>query len=331
VIAKAPPDDCGKYLTSEVSAALKKVAEYKEQKKKITDNPASGASEAAAQTQSAQAIQAKIDKETKSGTLTRSFNYKWIPSHTDPNKVYGNYVLVAKEIDFSPVVEKWFTAAGQQWLEMPHLPSSDVRSKLRAPYLATLAVLKSSMDRPKEPEIRDGRYVRSRQASEGLAIRDPATATLRICREGDKGCVPSAAALGDNRLVETTSDATPRIALRIPQFGRVIILTEESGLFENANLTATLNADGTISTIGFHSSSTLATAIGSIGTAASNASTAIAAQNTAIAAKNTAAAAVTTARTATVQAPDTYNKALADCLTQSAAIIKAGGTPVPCQ
>jgi hypothetical protein len=326
-----PPDDCAKYLTQEVKDALDKIAQYQEDKKNITDNPATGASEAAAQAQAAQAIQAKVDKETKSGTLTRSFTYKWIPSRKDPSRSHGPYVLIINEIDFTSVVEQWFSPTGQTWLETPNLPKTDARYKLTSPYLATLAVLKSSMDRPTEPEIHDASHVSARQASDGLIIRDPATATLRICRETDKGCVAYTAPVPDNRLVETTNDKTPRMALRIPQFGRVVILTEKSGLFENANLTATLNADGTISTIGFHSTSTLSTAISGIGTAASNASTAIAAQNTAIAAKNTAAAAVTTATTAQVQAPDTYNKALADCLSQSATIVKAGGTPVPCQ
>lgn len=121
------------------------------------------------------------------------------------------------------------------------------------------------------------------------------------------------------------------MALKVPQFGRVMVLTEKSGLFENAVLNATLNPDGTIQTIGYQSSSTLATGLSGLGQAAGNASSAITARNTAIAAKNTAEAAITTATTAQVQAPDTFNKALADCLTQAAAIVKAGGTPVPCQ
>jgi hypothetical protein len=331
VLKLAPPDECAAYLTKEVDDALKKISQYKEDKKKITDSPATGASEAAAQTQAAQAIQAKIDKETKSGTLARSFTYKWIPGRNDANRDYGRYVLITKEIGFSSIVEKWFSPSGQAWLETPHLRVTDARYKLTSPYLATLAVLKSSMDRPREPEILDGSHASARQVSDGLTIRDPATATLRICRQTDPGCVAGAAATDDNRLVETTMDKAPRMTLRIPQFGRVVILTEKSGLFENANLTATLNADGTISTIGFHSTSTLATAIGGIGTAAGNASTVLAAQNTAIAAKNTAAAAVTTATTAKIQAPDTYNKALADCLSQAATIVKAGGKPVPCE
>jgi hypothetical protein len=329
LLQRFPPDDCSKYLTKGVNETLKNIAKDKADKKKITDNPATGASEVAAQTQAIQAIQAKIDKETK--TLTRSFSYKWIPSRRDTNIDSDQYVLIEKEIGLRSIVEKWFSESGQAWLNTRGIPTTDARYKLRSPFLVALAVLKSSMDRPMEPEIDDGGYPTSLQPLNGLVIRDPAAATLRICREVDPGCVAGAAVQADNELVETTTDNPPRMALRIPQFGRVLMLTEKSGPFENATLNAKLNADGTIDTIGYHAASTLATAIGGVGTAAGNASTALAAQNTAIAAKNTAAAAVTTATTAQVQAPDTYNKALADCLSQSATIVKAGGTPVPCK
>jgi hypothetical protein len=333
--AKDDTPTCSTLLTAEVYKAVQNLAKDKEDKKKITDSPATGAAEAAAQAQAVQAIQTEIDKETK--TLTRSFTYKWIPSRRDASADDGQYELIAKRIPIEPIVKQWFTPRdkkhgnGQGWLEQHGLSGADARSKLTSPYLATLAVLKSSMDGPMAWEILDGSHAPVRQVSDGLTIRDPATATLRICRGTDPGCLPSAAVTADNRLVDTTTDKTPRMALRIPQFGRVVILPEKSGLFENANLTASLNPDGTISTISFHATSTLATAIGGIGTAAANAGSAITARNTAIAAQNTAAAAVTTATTAQVQAPDTYNKALADCLSQAATIVKAGGKPVPCQ
>jgi hypothetical protein len=135
----------------------------------------------------------------------------------------------------------------------------------------------------------------------------------------------------DEELVETTTDLGARMAVKLPQFGRTIVLPEHSALFENATLTATLNTDGSISTIGYHSLSTAATGIAGLGTAANSATSAIAARNTAIAAANTASAAETTAKTAELQAPNIYNSALAACLTSQAAILKAGLTPQPCQ
>lgn len=242
--------------------------------------------------------------------------------------------MIDKQIDITPLVKQWFNADGQAWLKAKPImiksanpEQNDPRQNLTSPFHATLSILKGTMAGPGLAGEDPSRL----NASDGLIIRDPSSATLRVCRGTDAGCMATTAVQADNALVETTEDKSPRLALRLPQFGRVMVLTSKSGLFENSVLNATLNPDGTISTIGFHYSNTLATGLSGLGTAAGSAASAIAAQNTAIAARNTATAAMTTATTANVQAPDTYNKALADCLTQSAAIIRAGGTPVACQ
>jgi hypothetical protein len=122
-----------------------------------------------------------------------------------------------------------------------------------------------------------------------------------------------------------------RQSISVAQFGRIVVLPQRSGLFENAVLGAGLNPDGSISKMSFHSSGSLTSNLGSLGTAGSNVSLGIAARNTAIGAVNTAEQAVLSARTTQVQAPDVYNKALADCIANQAAITKAGYTPVPCQ
>jgi hypothetical protein len=326
-----PPNLCSKYLLPDVNTALDKIDKLKKAKQDITLAPAIGPLEVAAQAQAIQGIQSEIDAATKKEKLARSFSFRWVPPDSDDRPTaYGNYWIVDRPIPIATLVYQWFLPGGKDWLDGKQesdvketkKSDDDLRKNLTSPFHVTLAILKSTTGRS---------MVRSRNASDGLIVRDPATATLSICRDVKKNCSISTPIQTDNRLVETTEDTNPRMALRIPQFGRVMVLTERSGLFENAVLNATLNPDGTISTIGYHATSTLAAGLASLGTAAGNATTAVAAQNTAIAAGNTAAAAVTTATTAKVQAPDTYNKALADCLAQSATILKAGGTPVPCQ
>jgi hypothetical protein len=315
-VPKGIADNCSQYLSDDAYKALQTIIEQKKLKKTYTDAPAVGAAEAAAQAQAAQEAQSKIDAANK--TLTRSFSFKWLPSLRDSYETYDELQVLDKKIDFTPMTAKWFNLAMYPKFKPPASP----------PIHIMLEVQKSTMGKPGINDAADPSHYAE---SDGLIIRDPASATLRICKEADKACTSRAAIQVSNRLVDTTDDSTPRMALKLPQFGRVMVLTSKSGLFENSVLNATLNADGTIATIGFHYSNTLATGLSGLGTAASTASSAIAAQNTAIAARNTATAAMTTATTANLQAPDTYNKALADCLTQRAAIIKAGGTPVACQ
>jgi hypothetical protein len=332
----APPTDyCKAYLSDSVYAALQTITEQNALKKTITSAPSVAPADIAAQTQAAQEAQSKIDAAIKKATLTRSFSFKWIPGRHDLHGTVGNFEVIDRKIDVTPLITQWFNDSGKNWLKAkPPLAAAkdpekiDPRQSMTSPFHATLSILKGTMGGPGIAGAEDPSRL---DASDGLIIRDPSIATLRICREVDKGCMATAAVQADNALVETTEDKTPRLALRLPQFGRVMVLTSKSGLFENSVLNATLNSDGTISTIGFHYSNSLAAGLNSLGTAAGSASSAITAQNAAIAARNTASAAVTTATTAEIQAPDTYNKALADCLTQRAAIIKAGGTPAACQ
>jgi hypothetical protein len=332
-----PPLNCGTILQSDVYAALQKIKPLNDKIKKIKESPATGAADVAAQAQAILAAQSQIDGAAKQAKLTRSFTFKWIPGESgDSYASYGQFVVISRKIDFQPMVVEWLTKQGKDWLRCDTLPKSNVlsckrlatsdgRVKLRSPFLATLAIAANSIGTPDEPDVR-------KDGNDGLIIRDPATATLRLCQSlVDADCSPRSAVQTDNKIIETTSDKSPRMALKLPQYGRLMVLTERSGLFENATLNATLNPDGTISTIGYHSASTLANGLQGLGTAAGNATSAIAARNTAIASKNTAEAAVTTAKTNQVQAPDTYNKALADCLNNQATILKAGGSPVSCQ
>jgi hypothetical protein len=98
-------------------------------------------------------------------------------------------------------------------------------------------------------------------------------------------------------------------------------------LFQTSTAALTVAADGSIANVGTPSSSAAAAGFTAASGAANAQASAIAARNTAVAGQNTAAAAQTAAATYA----DTVNKALADCLTQQAAIVKAGGRPVACQ
>lgn len=279
------------------------------------------AAETAAQSQQIQNAQAEIDADTKKYNLVRSFSFKWVPQARDEKTEVAPYKFFAQQMDITSVIGPWFTDAGRAWLQ------SQAGSKVTSPFLATLAVDERSMGNSDSAPLPN----HPAKKLDGLLIRDPAKAVLRVCRNADPSCEVTDAAIPDNSLVDNTYDIGARLAVVVPQFGRIMRLPEHSALFENANLTVTLNADGSVSTIGYHSVSTAATGANGLGTAAAGVTSGVAARNTAISAVNTAAAAETTANINKVQAPDTYNKALADCLTQQKAIRQAGGTPASCQ
>lgn len=313
------------YCLPDVMAGLKDIQKQTDILKKAQSEKPNGASATAAQTQAIQNAQSAIDSDTKKYKLARSFSFKWIPKLSDLKDEVAPYKFIATEVDVTPVIGAWLSAAGQAWLKTVLQSAGARQSQVTSPFLVTLAVDERSMGNP-APPITD--YTKDLG---GLVIRDPAKAVLRLCRETDADCVPKFAAPLEDTVSDTTDDIGARLAVVLPQFGRTMILPEHSGLFEDATLTATLNADGSISTIGYHSVSTASTGVAGIGTAAGGVTSAIAARNTAISAVNTAASAETTAKINQIQAPDTYNKALADCLTQQKTILAAGGTPGSCQ
>jgi len=107
----------------------------------------------------------------------------------------------------------------------------------------------------------------------------------------------------------------------VPQFGRYVVLPLTNGLFQNSNLVVALNPDGSIASLGNHSTGTLAAGLGVAGQIGDQFATSAKARNDAMAAANAAAA-------TSAAAMDVANKTLADCLTQQAAIKAAGGTPI---
>ena len=145
----------------------------------------------------------------------------------------------------------------------------------------------------------------------GLVIREPALGTLRVC---------------DTKCKDEPEVIDPKaIGVAVPQLGRLLVLPLANTIFENSTLQVGLNTDGTVATIGSTDNSGAATGVAGLGSAADSYVSGVGYRNTAIGAANTAKA-------ADVQYADTVNKALADCLTQQAAILKAGATPaMSCQ
>jgi hypothetical protein len=307
------------YCTEEVIDGLKEVQKQLDIIKKAKETPPKNAAEIAVQAEEIQNAQSAIDGAMKTYRLVRSFSFKWVPQRGQKVGEDALYDYFAQDVALTSVINAWFSPAGLAWLGTP------AAAQLTTPFLAALAVDRRSMG--EVPVVTQG----APQKLDGLVIRDPARAVLRLCKKMDPGCVPQGAAIPDNSIVDNTYDIGARLAVSLPQFGRIMRLPEHSALFENANLTVALNADGSVSTIGYHSVSTAATAVTGVGTAAGGVTSGLAARNTAIGAVSTAAAAETTANINKVQGPDTYNKALADCLTQQKTIRQAGGTPVSCQ
>ena len=269
----------------------------------------------------------EIDAANKRFGLVRSVSFRWVPRRTDDfSHTNGNWVS-RRDVELASVIARWLTLDGRDWLFGGK--SGDIGRKLRAPYRLILSMSDTMTADPRAVRETDQP---SREDPTGLVVRDPVTALLRFCHLSDRDCDDGRhATFVENSTVETTEDAASRATVKLAQFGPVLIFTERSGLFENAVLDAALASDGTITKVSYHVTNSVAQGLKDVGTAAGNVGSGVSSRNSAIAADNTAAAAVQTARTNQIQAPDTYNKALADCLSNRAAIIKAGGTPVACQ
>jgi hypothetical protein len=342
---KKPDDYC-----ADIRDALTQITAKQEIIDTAKDKPASKKDDLDIQNAAVQAAIARIDELKKQNKLVRSFTFRWVPRRTDQFKYHKakyatpvlgrtsrspvqGYWIAGRHISLVPIIKQWLTASGQQWLdEFPKGKGTtendkmDPRPDLVAPYVVSLAFVDTSMGDPRQNE----NATPGGTNPVGLVIRDPAMGFLKICHQSDTNCDGGSAILLEDRPVETTTDVS-RQSVSIAQFGRILILPQRSGLFENAVLTTGLNPDGTISKMSFHSSSTLLAGLGTLGTAANSVATGIAARNTAIGNVNTAQKTLSDAATAQVQAPGLYNKTLADCLANQATIINAGYTPMPCQ
>jgi len=269
--------------------------------------------------------------------LTRSFTYKWAPERKsiDLTTNLQPFPTIVKEVDLKPIIGKWLTPKGEEWLTTAPHPSDASNPEYvqwlaaQAPVVLAISIARRTIGSAaanQSVEAGSGPTTLNLDSPGGLVIRDPASGVLRVC----DGICDSTGDSGEG-MVDTTKDLMPRSTVSLSQFGRFLVLPERSELFENATLTVNMNSDGTIANIGHHSLSAAASGLTGISGAATAEAQGIAARNAAIGAQNTATGAQNTAKAFQVQFPDTVNKALADCLASHAAILKAGGQPVPCQ
>jgi len=160
----------------------------------------------------------------------------------------------------------------------------------------------------------------------GLVLRQPAIGYVRICIDS---CMNTDAfkVLPVESATGAPLDLLTPMKVTLPQLGKRLVFPLENGIGVDATIGLTLGSDGSIATMSFGSMTTAASGISAIGTAAGAYSGVVTANNAATTAINGAASAQIQANINAVQFSDTVLKAQADCLAQTAAIVKAGGTP----
>jgi hypothetical protein len=170
--------------------------------------------------------------------------------------------------------------------------------------------------------------------SDGVMLRQPAIGYARVCMghckpADSQGIVMAQAMMPDYDL---TATKTP---LTIPQLGKHYKVKMHAHIGDDVNVGFTLGADGAPLSLSLTNTSTAAQGMTSVGSAANAYSAAVTAQNGAITAANgavTAQEGIATSNASlavsNAQLNDNKLKAQSDCLTQQAAIIKLGATPV---
>jgi hypothetical protein len=287
--------------------------------------------------------QARLTEITSSYKLVRRINFTWTPARTEISgyKKGDNLILLSKSIDLygDIAAPAWLTDNGSKLLKQS--ADKDTLAGKQAKILTTpvnlqLAVNAWTVGRDWNDPGLDGSAASANAPTNGLIVRDPALGLVRTCLgpctgllvanaagQGVKSNVVTASDNPNNTITEVTADLAPALPLPLPQLGRFEIEPVEDGLFESSTASATLNADSTVSSVGNQSSNVVAgtTGLGAVTASANAEASGIAARNTAVGAVNTAASSAATN-------VDNLNKALADCLTQQAAILHAGGKPI---
>jgi hypothetical protein len=298
--------------------------------------------------------QARIAAISAENHLTRQFTGTWTPTRDElagAPRDGGLYIMTSKIELFEKLVSVyWLSSDGVAYVKS-NPDKNVVLSNLTKPLVVQLFIRPWTVGRDFYERTLDGQpgTPMPRGYRSGIVYRDPALSLLRTCLDVCGGALipqppgatpknPALIAPGvatsedlDNDLVETTTDVSAPILVPIVQLGRLYVQPLRNVLFQTSAAALTVGTDGSIASVGTQSSSAAAAGFTAAGGAATAQANAIAARNTAVAAQNTAGAAQTTATTAAATFADTVNKALADCLTQQAAIVKAGGRPVACQ
>lgn len=298
--APIAPVKCSDALNPDTMAALTKVAALKKEVKALqaADKPARAPAGAAASAPapSDPAVLADTNQiaDITATKLTLKASLVWDPKPGDPLDIPldGSAVVQAAWFQGDPIVT---TLGFKSLVESAHL----------APHIALSLYPSSHPISTAEPEHEDG--------AKGFVIRVPALATVRVC-QSTCSLWPSTTFV-DLRPVLFQADN-----VAVGQFGPRLIVPFKDHVFENATISLTLAADGSLTSIGTQQTSTANTFVTALGTAAQAQATSAAATNTAIGQRNTA-------QQALAGYPDLVNKSLADCLSQQKTIISLGGTP----
>lgn len=256
--------------------------------------------------------QARIAETEAHSGIVRTFTARWSPTHPAGTALPGNgHVLLRHAIEMWPVVAEWFTGSGRRWITTsPADSNAAVWRQARAPITIELNVDNSTIG-ASSPSAATA-DAPAGDMPKGLVVRDPAVGVLRLC---DGSCGTSA--LDGGVLVGRPEDIATNSFVVLPQLGRLLVLPLRNALFQSSKLSVSLNADGTLASVGLQASGSLAQGLAGTAAAAKDEMAATAAHNA--------------SRAAQAQFPTLVNQAIANCLTASAAITAAGGTPVPCQ
>lgn len=250
--------------------------------------------------------QSEIAQLRRDYGLNRTFNLVWSPALEDGADDGHNDTLLKSLDVYGSLIATWLNPAGRAWYANEAVNGSKPGfHAVHDPIIAQLVVRHWTMGQPLTVDTR-----KAIDAGD-LVLRDPAIAELRLCRN-------SCSSEGG---IEASSDLASPIAVNLPQFGRYVVLPLKNQIFENSSLTVQVNPDGSIASIGNHSTGTLATNLATVGQIGDQLATNAKAGNDAIAAANSVNA-------ANAAAVDIANKTLADCLAQQAAVKAAGGTPI---
>jgi len=252
--------------------------------------------------------QAEIASLQAQNHLSIQYSFDWSPGAQDQSLGGSETTVYTQKLEiYDAFIKSWLSDDGVEWLDNSNNSSRTKTVAIKAPIIAQLNVQSWTMQQTK-----DSSQSEPKLSSAGLVLRDPALATLRICR-------------GECRVqgmpLDTSADLSAPVTLALGQLGRTYVLPLHNGLFENSSLAVALSLDGSISSQGNHATPTLASSMGALQSIGDALGSATSARNSSIAAK-------TAAETTSASFPDTINKALADCLAQQVAIIKLGGKPI---
>lgn len=149
----------------------------------------------------------------------------------------------------------------------------------------------------------------------GLVVRHPVLASLRVCRGA---CPEQLASSGPKGIPANVDNVLHASNEMIPQFASPVLLPLTNEINQDSELVVEMSEDGVLTSIGYVSKSKVADNIKGLGDSADAVKGAVDARKKALA----------DARTAAASATKDANEALAACLKAQAEILEHGGAPI---